>query len=139
MTERRYLQHWTPLQVSRMLSNPFYCGVRVDPHLITVRPEEYNRSLFMTMAIGMVKDLGPEKTLQILIRDLKEASAWTRCIPIHASFLMNRLGIVTEAQFIKAGANQILNAAKTKSLHDATSDYFNLVMDNLEHGSFRIS
>ena len=141
----RYLQQWSEMQISRMLSNPFYCGVRVDPHLVVGRPNEYNRGLFMNIAIANVKDLGPENSLRVFLSDLKIASSWTRCIPVHSSFLIDRIGIVTEEQFIKAGAQQINNTAKSLQQtsatpwEDAVCGYFALVIENLEFGNLSLS
>lgn len=125
---------WTEAQVTRILTNPFYCGVRVDGHLIIDRPDEYDRAKFYEMAIEHVNQLGAQQCMLLFLLQLKNASPWTRCLRVHPSFIIDRLGIITELQFVNAGAQQINQGAKTKPLNEAVIDYFSQVIENLEHG-----
>ena len=128
---QRHYRAWSPAEIRRMLCNPIYAPILVDPVLAQHRPEEYNRQVFLDMANGTAQEFGNDRLMRSFVRDLKKATMWTRFISVHEALTLHREAFMTEEQFIQAGVTQLGEIG--------LEGYFTRVLDNLAQGSLSFS
>lgn len=116
---------WTPSEVTRMLTNPFYTGVQAHPDLAVARP--VYREKFFATARTYIETQGAETFLRQFLLLLKWPDTWAlRVIRVHPRFTKERRGIITEDRFVQTGAIQIRDLG--------IETYCHYLLDNLERG-----
>jgi hypothetical protein len=130
---------WTEDMVARMLANPVYCGLKVDPIFTLPRPIEPG---YVQTAMQIILDVGPEAFLRNFFARLRDPS---RPLPPGTSVADDRIlssvmvhpalanedfeAVITEDHFIEAGVKQIEN-----EINDPTGgaeQYLTRLLDNL--------
>ena len=110
---------WTPDMIARMLANPVYCGLKVDPIYTLPRLIEPG---YVQTAMQIILDVGPEAFLRNFFDRLRDPS---RPLPPGTSVADDRIlssvmvhpalanedfePVITEDSFIEAGVKQIEN------------------------------
>jgi hypothetical protein len=119
--------------IKRMLANPFYCGVRVDPILTLERPidDEY-----IEIAAQIIREVGAEAFLWNFLQRLRNPSRplpaqttvtddrFLTGIQAHPFFTEERPALITEQQFIEAGVTMIADLGP--------EEYLRHVLENLK-------
>jgi hypothetical protein len=118
-------EQWSKGQITEMLYNPIYTGIMVDQKL--TQEHEFDRDHFLRIAMFVASEHGIQKMLWKFLEDLKRATPWTMLVPVHESYITQRLPILSEDQFVHAGTGLIHKFGIQKYLHK--------VLDNLAQGS----
>src|SRR4029450_12433523 len=108
---------WTEDMGARMLANPVYCGLKVDPIYTLPRPIEPG---YVQTALQMIHDVGPEVFLRNFLDRLRDPS---RPLPPGTSVTDDRIrssvmvhpalanedfeSVITEDDFIEDGREQL--------------------------------
>jgi hypothetical protein len=129
MNRRKQQQHeqWTAAQVARMLANPYYTGIRINPLYAETKITPAERVSWIGNAEKKIRESGPESFLRWLLKSLKNETAQSWClsgIHVHESFTRDRDAWVSEDQFIRVGITAIREIGATK--------YLTYLLDNLE-------
>ena len=112
---------WTEKEIKRILSNPFYCGVRVDSILTLERPIEEG---YIQTATQIIHEVGAEAYLRNFLERLQDASRplpdgtsitddhLLSAIKVHPYFAEEHPALVTVEEFVKAGVISIEHSAE---------------------------
>ena len=130
---------WTPDMVARMLANPVYCGLKVDPIFTLPRPIEPG---YVHTALRIIHEVGPEVFLRNFFDRLRDPS---RPLPPGTSVADDRIlssvmvhpalanedfePVITEDSFIEAGVKQIENEINDPVA--GAEQYLTRLLDNL--------
>ena len=126
-------EKWTEEKVKRLLANPFYSGVRVDPILTLERPIEEG---YIQAATQIIREVGAEAFLRNFLDRLEDPSHplpsnttvtddhLLSSVKVHPHFALDRPPMITDEEFIRAG----LMAIK----EDGPEAYLREVLENLK-------
>lgn len=108
-------QQWTPSDITRMLTNPFYTGIRVHPDLAVPRPVHPQK--FTEMARGFIESheqpdrnstYPAELFLREFLHQLQQPDTWMMgVIKVHPRFTKEHDGLLSIDHFVRVGAIQI--------------------------------
>jgi hypothetical protein len=99
-------------EVRRLLANPFYCGIRVDPILTLERPIEEG---YIQIAAQIIHEVGAETFMRNFLDRLKCPShplpsqstitddRLLSSVKVHPYFTEERPQLISEEEFIEAG------------------------------------
>jgi hypothetical protein len=119
--------------IKRMLANPFYCGVRVDPILTLERPIDNE---YIRIAAQIIREVGAEAFLWNFLQKLQDPSRplpaetsvtddrFLSGIQAHPFFTEERPALVSEHQFVEAGIKMIADLGP--------EEYLRHVLENLK-------
>jgi hypothetical protein len=132
-------EQWTPDMVARMLANPVYCGLKVDPIFTLPRPIETG---YVRTAMQIILEVGPEVFLRNFLDRLRDPST---PLPAGTSITDDRIlssvmvhpdltggsypAIIDEEQFIQVGIKQIENEIGDPT--GGAEQYLTRLLDNL--------
>ena len=114
-------------KIKRLVANPFYCGVRVDPILTLERPIEEG---YIQAATQIIREVGAETFLRNFLDRLKDPSQplpsnttvtddyLLSSVKVHPHFALDRPPMITEEEFIRAGLMAIKEEGPEAYLHE---------------------
>jgi hypothetical protein len=123
MSKQTNLREWMPSEVTRMLANPYYTGIRVHADLAVPRP--VYRDKFLETARTYIETTSAKIFLLEFLSLLQFPDEWARrVILVHKRFTEDHPAILTTERFIQAGDLQICDLG--------LETYCKYLLDNLE-------